>query len=574
MFSPESKVSVYEKGAALLLTSYIAFSAVWIITTDLLLSAFHISNPAWHSFKGIAYLVVSGGILYALATKFLRNAHHLQKRVSRLALAAESAYESIVITELDGTISYVNPAFEKLTGYSAKEALGKSSNILKSGKTPPEVYRSLWQTLSQGHVWRGQFHNRRKDGSEYLEDATISPVRDATGRIVNYLAVKMDVTRERELEQQLFQSQKLETVGQLAGGIAHDLNNVLQVVQSSSELALRGADVTEYTRKKLNDILGISKRGAAIIGQLLTFSRRTTDRTQPVNLNEVVTDTGRMLRRLLRENIVIEFQLSPQLPYIQGDPVKISQVLLNLTVNARDAMPDGGLITISTRMATDPEAGQPSLVLSVKDTGKGIPDDIRPHIFDPFFTTKEAGKGTGLGLSTVLHIVRRSNGSIHVSSELGKGSVFSVYYPVTQARSESKPLEKQSASPTPPFLKPDTVVLCEDDAAVRAALCEYLQDLGYQVIPCDNSVQALLMAQQYRPEALITDIVMPGQDGIQLAQQLRGFNPALNVVLMSGHTDAEILHRISSCQDMRFLEKPFTATALIECLRPRSDLPN
>jgi PAS domain S-box-containing protein len=575
MSSLRSTGLAYEKGAVLLITAYVAFSAVWILTTDLLLSAFHVTTPAWQSVKGISYLVISGTILYILATKLLREASHLKQRVSRLALAAASAYESIVITELDGTISYVNPAFEKLTGYSQKEVLGKTPNILKSGKTPPEVYRLLWQTLKNGNIWRGQFHNRRKDGSEYFEEATISPVRDATGIIVNYLAVKIDVTRERELEQQLFQSQKLETVGQLASGIAHDLNNVLQVIQSSSELALRTPAITEYTRKKLNDILSTSRRGASIIGQLLTFSRRSTDRSYPVNINEVITDTGRMLRRLLRENIALEFRLAAGLPSVETDPVKISQVLLNLTVNARDAMPNGGLIVISTHLDDAPNTGLPSIVLDVKDTGLGIPDDVRPYIFDPFFTTKEAGKGSGLGLSTVRHLVLKSRGSIHVASELGQGTIFSVYYPIVQGTRESQhPTARERPSSPPEAFKLDTVVLCEDDDAVRAALCEYLQGLGYQVIPCDNSVQALLMAQQHHPGALITDIVMPGQDGIQLARQLRELNPMLNVVLMSGHTDAEILHRVGTCTDMRFLEKPFTSAALLECLQARTDLPN
>lgn len=690
----QSKGALHEKGATVLLLSYVIFSAIWILTTDLILSALGLTDSHSQSLKGIVYLAISGAILFTLASKFLNDARQLEitltqlirqtefgvwflaldgtildcndaaaafightrselagqsylnyiapdqrdeavgglqaildgretsirglrrrflhrdgrtvwgkitaskisssgtqksflvgllhdvtsevdtftalrqreAELSRLGLAAESAYESIVITELDGTISYVNPAFEKLTGYKREEVLGNTPSVLKSGKTAPELYASLWQTLKAGQVWRGQFHNRRKDGTEYMEEATISPVRDANGRIVSYLAVKIDVSRERELEQQLFQSQKLETVGLLAGGIAHDLNNVLQVVQSSSELALRGPDVPEYSRKKLNDILNTSRRGAAIIGQLLSFSRRNTGTTQPLKINEVITDTGRMLRRLLPENIALEFRLQPEIPLLTADPVKISQVLLNLTVNARDAMPKGGLILVATSLANDPESNQPCIVLSVKDTGIGMTEDILSKIFDPFFTTKEVGKGTGLGLSTVKQIVQQSRGSIRVTSHVGQGTSFSVYYPLVAHASERTPVEPKRLSFGPDLLNVSKVMICEDDDAVRGALCEYLQDCGYQVISCDNSMEALLLAEQHHPEALITDVVMPGQDGIQLALQLRARCPALNVILMSGHTDQEILQRVADCREMMFLEKPFTTAALMQCL--------
>lgn len=509
----------------------------------------------------------NGEHIAALSVMDIRDARRTEAQLSRLVLAVESAYEAIVISELDGSISYVNPAFEKLTGYSRVEVLGKNPRFLKSGKTPAEAYRELWQKLGKGGAWRGQFHNRRKDGSEYVEEATISPVRDTSGRTVNYLAMKWDVTRERELEQQLFQSQKLQTVGQLASGIAHDLNNVLQVVHSSSELALRNRATGDYAKKKLNDILSVSRRGAAIIGQLLTFSRQKADHLQLIQLNEVIADTGRMLRRLLRENIAVEFRLAAELPLIEADLVKTSQVLFNLTVNARDAMANGGVITVTTSVIEDsPEKKGPFVLLSVKDTGSGIAEDVRPRIFDAFFTTKEPGKGTGLGLSTVYRIVRQSRGSIYVSSEVGQGTTFEIYYPVANAEAggEKAAAEQEQAAAIVP--KVGTVLVCEDDEAVRAGLSEYLQLMGYHVIACDNSVEALLVAEQQRPEVLITDIIMPGEDGIRLARQLRKNNPELKIILMSGHTDEEILQRVAECTDMAFLEKPFTAASMMESL--------
>lgn len=523
-------------------------------------------------------VLVGGGLLegderaehkVAISVVDLRDLRSAEAQVSRLVLAVESAYEGIVITELDGTISYANPAFERLTGYSRKELLGQKPRLFRSGKTAPETYTSLWRTLHNGEIWRGQFHNRRKDGTEYIQETTVSPVRDTQGRTVNYLSVAWDVTRERELEQQLFQSQKLQTVGQLAGGIAHDLNNVLQVVQSSAELALRGPDGHDYAKKKLNDILAISKRGASIIAQLLTFSRVRSDHPQLVSINEAITDAVRLLRRLLPENIAMELRLEKGLALVEADPVKISQVLFNLTVNARDAMPKGGVVTVSTRMVErSPEAVGSFVELTVEDTGTGIPEEIRDKIFDPFFTTKEAGRGTGLGLSTVSQIVRLSQGSIHVTSKVGRGTKFHIYYPAAAPGSHQPIMEVGSPVTNElPLISADSVMVCEDDEAVRSALSEYLEMMGYDVIACDNSVQALQVAEQQTPEVLITDIIMPGKDGIHLAQELRKRCPNMKVILMSGHTDEAILKKASSCGDMIFLEKPFTADALMQCLR-------
>jgi PAS domain S-box-containing protein len=373
----------------------------------------------------------------------LREAKQKEAQLSRLVMAVENAFESIVITAPDASIVYVNPAFEKLTGYSRAEVMGKNPRLLGSGKTSPQDFKAMWTAIRNGEVWRGRFTNRRKDGSEYVEDATVTPVRSPNGRIINYLAVKRDITREIELEQQLLQSQKMEAIGQLAGGVAHDLNNVLQVIHSSSELAIRRVEDSDYRDKKLNDILLASQRGASIVGQLLAFGRRQTFNLQVVDLNEVIRETNKMLERLLREDIQLFVELDPELQSINADSVQITQVLLNLAVNARDAMPNGGMLKIQTTNClmvpidgASGDSGGGFVKLSVVDTGSGIDPAVQPKIFEPFFTTKEVGKGTGLGLSTVYGIVKQSGGEIVLDSKSGHGTRFDIYFPALASAGE------------------------------------------------------------------------------------------------------------------------------------------
>jgi PAS domain S-box-containing protein len=371
--------------------------------------------------------------------ELLNEVQRNEEQVLLLARAVESTTDSIVITDLSGSIEYVNPHFEKLTGYTRAEAYGKNPRILQSGRQPREFYADLWRTLKSGGVWNGRFINRRKDGTLYTEEATIAPVHDAHGIPQKYVAVKRDVTRLEELESQLRQAQKMEAVGQLAGGIAHDLNNVLQVVALASHLALISHDL-EFKNERIKELSTAAEKGAGVIRQLLAFSRRQLMRPEVLNLNDVIGEAAKLLNHLLRDNIRLCLKLDPDLGRVEADPVQITQVILNLALNSRDAMPDGGLLEISTEnfevTAESESAGQTAsgsyVRLIIRDTGTGMDEATKSHIFEPFFTTKETGKGTGLGLSTAYGIVIQSGGFLEFESTVGAGTAFFVSFPRIQ----------------------------------------------------------------------------------------------------------------------------------------------
>ncbi|MDO8739786.1 MAG: PAS domain S-box protein, partial [Candidatus Deferrimicrobium sp.] len=391
---------------------------------------------------------------------------------ARLAMAVEQSTDVIVVTDREGTIQYVNPAFERSTGYSREEAVGKNPRVLRSGKHDEEFYRRLWDTLTRGEAWTGHFINRKKDGSLYEEDATISPLRDSSGKIVNYVAVKRDVTKLVSLEKQVRTAQKMESVGTLAGGIAHDFNNVLTVIIGFGEmLKLRIANDPNAV-SELDEILRGADRAAVLTRQLLTFARRQV--VDPVNLdlNEVMTGLVKFFRKVTREDIVIKTFPAECPVMISADRGQVEQVLMNLCLNARDAMPEGEQLVIETGVTSLEEgylkqypymkAGRYT-VLSVSDTGIGMDEKTRECIFEPFFTTKGPDKGTGLGLAVVYGIVKQHNGFIHVYSEPGKGTTFRIYFPAVNVPADPKVIAARG------IIRggSETILLAEDDESVR-----------------------------------------------------------------------------------------------------------
>ncbi len=337
----------------------------------------------------------------------------------RLSAAIEQAAETIVITDTKGTIVYANPVFEKSSGYTVAEALGQNPRILKSDKQDAKYYQQMWRTLTRGEVWHGHLVNKRKDGTLYEEEVTISPVRDASGRIVNYIALKLDITRETLLEQQLRQSQKMEAVGQLAGGVAHDFNNILTAFMMTLSRLQRKPDMDPAIREGMQDLETGATRASTLTRQLLMFSRRSVLNVRKLDLNEVVADTLKMLRHLLGEHIDIHYEPAEKPPLVKADAGMMEQVLMNLAVNARDAMPKGGQLTIlieTAKVGPSQAVAHPErhvghfVCLSVADTGFGMDEATQKRIFEPFFTTKAMGKGTGLGLATVYGIVTQHHG--------------------------------------------------------------------------------------------------------------------------------------------------------------------
>ncbi len=493
----------------------------------------------------------------------------------RLVTAIEQTAESVLITDTEGTILYVNPAYERITGYSRTEAIGRKPSLVKSGKQGATFYQDLWTTISSGQVWQGRFANKKKDGTLYTDEATITPVLDKNGSIINYVGIQRDVTRELQLEEQYRHAQKMEAVGHLTAGIAHDFNNLLTAINGFAELIRRQLKPDDSLQEFVDTILTSGRRAVDLVQQLLVFSHKQVTELQVLDLNTNVANIDKMLRRIIGENIELKTNLTPDLWWVRVDSVQMEQIIVNLAVNARDAMPDGGRLTIETaNVALDDDYvahhldAQPGehVLLAVSDTGCGMSDEVKSHIFDPFFTTKEMGKGTGLGLSTVFGIVKQSKGHIWVYSEEGIGTTFKIYLPRTE---EHTPSSVRSEIETAMPLGTETILLVEDDAYVRELARRVLQRQGYTVLEAEDSQEALrLFLTHTAPiHLLLTDVVMPGISGKALAEQLTQTKPNLKVLFMSGYTDDAIMRHGVLDPGIAFLQKPFNPTALIRKVR-------
>jgi two-component system, cell cycle sensor histidine kinase and response regulator CckA len=504
-------------------------------------------------------------------TRLGRRSEEAQKR---LAIAVEQAEEAIMITDLEGTIQYVNPAFEKVTGYSRDETLGKNPRILKSGKQDQEFYRNLWSTVTQGKVWRGRFVNRRKDGTFYREEATISPVRDRSRRIVNFVAVKRDVTQELSLQEQLLQAQKMEAIGTLAGGVAHDFNNLLTVVMGFSELLLAEKDQKNPEYADLKKIFHAARNGADLVKQLLTFSRKSEPKPVPMNLNKQIVQVEKMLRRTIPKMVDIQLELSADLPRINADPSQIEQVLMNLAVNSRDAMPQNGKLTLKTealtldeeycRLHAEANPGE-YVMLEISDTGRGMDKETAAHIFEPFFTTKEVGKGTGLGLAMVYGIVKQHNGHITVYSEVGLGTTFKVYVPAIEGDVEPE-LEDSGIMPA---FGTETVLLVDDEDLVSDLGARILTKHGYTVLKAANGREALdlFKKERSRISLVILDLIMPEMGGTECLKELLKIDPQVKVLVASGYSaDASVKETIQ-LGAKGFVTKPFRVNELLRDVR-------
>jgi len=500
----------------------------------------------------------------------------------RLIEAIEQAGEIIIMTDPQGTIKYVNPAFETVTGYTRKEALGQNPRMLKSGKQERAFYRDMWETITKGLIWQGRMVNRRKDGSIYTEESTISPVKDASGRILHYVAVKRDITErlldseeKAKLQEQLQQAQKLESIGRLAGGVAHDFNNMLSIILGYGDILLNKLHPQDPMRDAVFEIVEAGKRSAALTRQLLAFSRKQTLSPEVLSLNKVIKNLEKMLRRLIGEDIRMELRLSNDLSMTLADPGQIEQVIMNLSVNARDAMPGGGRLVIETGDADldeayvkehpDSQAGR-QVMLSISDTGCGMSDEVLSKIFEPFFTTKEQGKGTGLGLATVYGIVRQSGGHISVQSEPGKGSVFRIYLPPTTAVMEAKGPETAAEEVKG---EGQQILLVEDEPSLRKLCQAVLSQKGYKVVSAANGGEALMLIEEkgLRPDLLVTDVILPGFSGMVLAERLLKSRPELKVLFMSGYTDETVARHGVLKPGTPFINKPFDIRNFTEKVR-------
>jgi PAS domain S-box-containing protein len=619
---------------------------------------------------------------------------------ARLAAAIEQSDEVVLIAGLKGEVEFVNPAFTRVSGYSREEIQGRNPRLLKSGKHDQTFYKRLWDTILAGEIWRGEFINRKKDGSLYTQRTTITPVHDATGKLTNFIeiseditqrkrdeealrrseedfrslvinapygicranqdgsrltavnpaVVKMlgysseeevlalnlatdllssptelarvvemvsqqegfqhletvwkrkdgkmitvhgsgravrdgagvlrfewiveDVTATREMEQQLRQAQKMEAVGRLAGGIAHDFNNLLTVIRGYAELMLGETDL-EKVRTRAQNIMKASDRTAGLTRQLLAFSRKQVLWPQVLDLNAVMAEIQKMLPSLLGEDVRVVVIPGPKLGRVKVDPSQLEQVLMNLAINARDAMTKGGKLVLETANVECDEAycalhpgAQPGsyVMLAVSDSGCGMDAETQAHIFEPFFTTKPKDKGTGLGLATVYGIVKQSGGHIWVYSEPSVGTTFKVYLPRVEKKGAAVPLPPRPAEKAEGT---ETILLVEDQEDLRALALEFLEQRGYRVLQARNGAEALEVAAGHVDpiHLLVTDIVMPGMRGRELAEKLCSSRPQMKVLFVSGYTDGSILQNGELGLGSAFLEKPFTSDSLARKVR-------
>ena len=478
------------------------------------------------------------------------------------------APDGITITNREGRYVDVNPSICRMSGYSRDELLGLRASDLVAPVDLPHLNDAL-STIAIASEYQRDYQLRHKDGSAVAVNVMATGMPDG-----NLLAIVRDVTEHKALEAQVQQTQKMEAIGRLAGGIAHDFNNLLTVILGSCELLLDGIDPDDPKTPDIEEIQTAGTRAAGLTRQLLAFSRKEIIEPALLDLNAILADLQPMLHRLIKEHITIRWTPQPVLPRIKADRGQMEQVVINLALNAQDAMPSGGTLTIETanrviderrtalRLSVTPGR---YVVLTVTDTGAGMTPEVREHIFEPFFTTKATGKGTGLGLATVHGIVARIGGGVNVSTEAGRGTTFEVYLP------EAAPADTTVTVPeraTPPGTGTERVLVVEDNAALRGLTRRLLERQGYVVVVAANATEALRQFEdQPGFDVLLTDVVMPGRSGPDLAKQLVEHQPELKVVYMSGYTEEAVVQRGVLNPGIAFLHKPFTAEALGRKLR-------
>jgi two-component system cell cycle sensor histidine kinase/response regulator CckA len=514
-------------------------------------------------------------------TARLRAEADLAESEARKRAMLDAALDAIVAIDHEGQITEFNPAAERMFGWAREDVIGRqiAETIIPPGLRDRHR-QGIGRYLTTGESTilgrRLQLSAVHADGREFPVELTVHRV--AYPGPPTFSAFIRDLTESRRLEEQLLQAQKMESVGRLAGGIAHDFNNLLTAISGYAQLALDDPDAPPRVGAYLEQVLTAAARAAELTGQLLAFSRRQVMQPIALHLGAELEDITPMLHRLLREDVEIVTTIDPGVGHVLTDPGQLTQVILNLVVNARDAMPTGGTVTVEARNADlDAEYAQghadvvpgPYVMLSVTDTGVGMDEATRARLFEPFFTTKEQGKGTGLGLATVYGIVKQSGGHIWVYSEPDHGSVFKVYLPMVEATSGERlePLEAPASS-----RGTETILVVEDDTGVRGFVRAVLEAQGYRVLFAAKPSEALDVAGEHEGQIrlLLTDVVMPGMSGVELARRLTDLEPGLKVLFVSGYTENTIVHHGVLNPGVSFLPKPFSADAL--ALRVRQEL--
>ncbi|MET4807123.1 response regulator [Limibacillus sp. MBR-115] len=513
----------------------------------------------------IVRLVENGQTGLMLVLRDISERKRAEATLRKLSSAVHHSASLIMITDRDGVIEYANPSLLRKMNFTEEEVVGKKPSIWKSGKTKEAIYNQLWKTILAGMDWHGELENKCADGRSILVSATVSPVKDSTGEITNFISIQEDVTETRAIQRQLQQAQKMEAVGQLTGGIAHDFNNLLSIVITNLDSLierLHSPAALELATEALHGAL----HGADLIKQMLAFSRSQTLDSVTIDVRTLLESSATMLQRTLGELVDVRIRVPENLWPCVADRSQLETAILNLAINGRDAMPGGGTLTVEASNAFLDEAyaalhaeirAGNYVKISISDTGCGIPADDLARIIEPFFTTKEPGKGTGLGLSMVHGFAKQSAGHLNVYSELGHGTTVSLYLP--RAIDESEGDTDSLAAPVGAATGSESILVVDDNPSVRKAAVMQLTELGYQVMEAVDAKSALeIIEANTRVDLLFTDVIMPGGlTGFDLANEASRLQPDIKIILVTGFAEAAFRDQISLENSVQLLTKPY-----------------
>lgn len=487
-----------------------------------------------------------------------------EEKLFKLSQSIEESPVAFVLMDVNGNLEYVNPQFFRISGYAPRNMIGLNVKSLQPTGSQTDDFQEAWESVGADNIWRGEMQIKKQDGECFWAYLTLLPLKNPEGHVNSMMMIMEDTSEKRQLEAQLIQSQKLEGIGQLAGGVAHDFNNILTAIIGYAQLVYLNMQSDDTNRGHIKHILDYSEKAATITKSLLAFSRKQTTNLSCFNVNDLISDFQKLLLRLMPENIEIQTQFTSQKLSVLVDQVQLEQVIMNLATNARDAMPDGGLIIIATNMTEiDQEFIKSNgygrtgsyAQITMADMGRGMNRQTLDKIFEPFFTTKEPGKGTGLGMTIVYNIVSRHNGFITVESEPGKGTRVRILLPIVQAA------EDVNGSKTEEYIEQGgarTILVAEDDSGIRDLITTILTERGYEVIGAADGVEAVKQFSENREKVslVMLDGIMPKKNGREAYREIRAMKPDVKVIFMSGYLENMLDFDHLMEREIHFLQKP------------------
>lgn len=514
----------------------------------------------WFAWEETALRDVEGKtVAIRAAGRDVTRLHLAEEQYQRLSLAVEQSPVAIIITDLEGRVQYVNSKYTQVSGHTLEDLIDGNVTVLRDGHPDEASYRACLETVRNGGEWRGELATRRRPNSTIWEAVKVVGLRNPGGIVTGLLCLREDITSRKQLENDLRQAQKMESLGTLAGGIAHDFNNLLAIINGYSEFCLQQGGAPEHVQKGLREIHRATRRASGLVNQILTFSRKNDPRFSAVDLNQLVRELIALMAETFPRTVSFNLELCDHLPPLAADPNQLQQVVLNLCVNARDAMPNGGVITLSTRSEIVEESDEAPAgafaCLQVSDTGTGMPPEVRARIFEPFFTTKAAQEGTGLGLAVVYGIVSGHRGSITVDSTPDQGSTFTVKLPFGS-------ITPAGSTPPMPTAFPggnELLLIVDDEAALRSLLASSLGAKGYRTTSTANGREAIaLLSDPTRYyDAVVLDLNLPGASGLEVLATIRAHRPELKILVTSGHITAEARAAFEAHGSSSLVPKPY-----------------